>query len=32
LRDRTIRLVRTGLALMRGDYLDLLRHSRTQRE
>jgi len=26
LRDRTIRLVRTGLRLMRGGYLDLLRH------
>jgi hypothetical protein len=26
LRDRTIRLVRTGLDLMRGGYLDLLRH------
>jgi hypothetical protein len=25
-RDRTIRLVRTGLRLMRGGYLDLLRH------
>jgi hypothetical protein len=28
LRDRTIRLVRTGLDLMQGGYLDLLRHSR----
>jgi hypothetical protein len=26
LRDRTIRLVRKGLRLMRGGYLDLLRH------
>jgi hypothetical protein len=26
IRDRTIRLVRTGLRLMRGGYLDLLRH------
>ena len=26
LRDRTIRLVRTGVRLMRGGYLDLLRH------
>jgi hypothetical protein len=25
-RDRTIRLVRTGVRLMRGGYLDLLRH------
>lgn len=31
LRDRTIRLVRTGLNLMHGGYLDLLRHPR-QRE
>lgn len=28
LRDRTIRLVRTGVALMRGGYLDLLRSPR----
>jgi hypothetical protein len=28
LRDRTIRLVRTGVDLMQGGYLDLLRHQR----
>jgi hypothetical protein len=27
-RDRTIRLVRTGVDLMQGGYLDLLRHQR----
>jgi hypothetical protein len=32
LRDRTIRLVRAGLALMRGGYRDLLQHARVQRE
>lgn len=32
LRDRTIRLARAGLKLMRGGYLDLLRHPRPQRE
>jgi hypothetical protein len=32
LRDRTIRLVRSGLALMRGGYLELLRYPRPQRE
>jgi hypothetical protein len=32
LRDRTIRLARTGLELMRGGYLDLLRHPRAQPE
>jgi hypothetical protein len=32
LRDRTIRLVRAGLALMRGGYRDLLRYPRSQRE
>jgi hypothetical protein len=31
LRDRTIRLVRTGLGLMRGGYLDLLRSPRRRR-
>jgi hypothetical protein len=31
LRDRTIRLVRTGLELMRGGYLKLLRHPRRRR-
>jgi hypothetical protein len=31
LRDRTIRLVRTGLHLMRGGYLKLLRHRGPQR-
>lgn len=31
LRDRTIRLVRTGLDLMRGGYLDLLRSPRRRR-
>ncbi len=31
LRDRTIRLVRTGLQLMRGGYLKLLRHHRRRR-
>jgi hypothetical protein len=31
LRDRTIRLVRTGLDLMRGGYIDLLRSPRRQR-
>ena len=31
LRDRTIRLVRTGLQLMRGGYLKLLRHHGRQR-
>jgi hypothetical protein len=31
LRDRTIRLVRTGLKLMRGGYLKLLRYSRRRR-
>jgi hypothetical protein len=32
LRDRTIRLARAGLMLMRGGYLDLLRRPRPQRE
>ena len=32
LRDRTIRLVRAGLELMRGGYRDLLRHPPAQRE
>lgn len=32
LRDRTIRLARAGLDLMRGGYLGLLRYPRTQRE
>lgn len=32
LRDRTIRLARAGLELMRGRYLDLLRHPRLSRE
>jgi hypothetical protein len=32
LRDRTIRLARVGLKLMRGGYLDLLRYPRPQRE
>jgi hypothetical protein len=32
LRDRTIRLVRTGLDLMRGGYLDLLRYPRRRRD
>ena len=32
LRDRTIRLTRVGLKLMRGGYLDLLRYPRKQRE
>jgi hypothetical protein len=32
LRDRTIRLARAGLTLMRGGYLDLLRRPRPQRE
>jgi hypothetical protein len=31
LRGRTIRLVRAGLRLMRGGYLDLLRHTRRRR-
>jgi len=31
LRGRTIRLVRTGLRLMRGGYLDLLRHTHRRR-
>lgn len=31
LRDRTIRLVRTGVTLMRGGYLKLLRHARRMR-
>ena len=31
LRGRTIRLVRAGLKLMRGGYLDLLRHTRRRR-
>ena len=31
LRDRTIRLVRTGLELMRGGYLNLLRYPRRRR-
>jgi hypothetical protein len=31
LRGRTIRLVRTGLKLMRGGYLDLLRSTRRRR-
>jgi hypothetical protein len=30
LRDRTIRLVRTGTKLMQGGYLDLLRDSRSR--
>jgi len=32
LRDRTIRLVRTGVRLMQGGYLDLLRHPAQKRE
>ena len=32
LRDRTIRLVRTGVRLMRGGYLDLLRRPAQKRE
>jgi hypothetical protein len=32
LRDRTIRLCRRGLELMRGGYLDLLRHRSKRRE
>lgn len=32
LRDRTIRLARAGLKLMRGGYLDLLRYPRAQPE
>ena len=32
LRDRTIRLVRAGLNLMHGGYLDLVRHPRRRRE
>src|SRR5260370_40685344 len=32
LRDRTIRLVRTGLALMRGGHLDPLRYPRRRRD
>jgi hypothetical protein len=32
LRDRTIRLVRTGLNLMHGGYLDLLRDPTRQRK
>jgi hypothetical protein len=32
LRDRTIRLARAGLKLMRGGYLDLVRYPRPQRE
>jgi hypothetical protein len=32
LRDRTIRLVRSGVRLMQGDYLDLLRHPAPKRE
>jgi hypothetical protein len=32
LRDRTIRLARAGVELMRGGYLDLLRYPRPQRE
>jgi len=32
LRDRTIRLVRAGLELMQGGYLDLLRYPRSQRD
>lgn len=32
LRDRTIRLVRTGVDLMRGGYLDLLRYPRRRRD
>jgi hypothetical protein len=32
LRDRTIRLARVALKLMRGGYLDLLRYPRPQRE
>jgi len=31
LRDQTIRLVRAGVALMRGGYRDLVRHGRAQR-
>jgi hypothetical protein len=31
LRNRTIRLVQSGLALMRGGYRDLLRHSRRKK-
>jgi hypothetical protein len=31
LRDRTIRLVRTGAHLMRGGYLELLTHRRGRR-
>lgn len=31
-RDRTIRLVRAGLELMQGGYLDLLRYPRQQRD
>jgi hypothetical protein len=31
LRGRTIRLVRSGLSLMRGGYLDLLRHAHRRR-
>ena len=31
LRDRTIRLVRAGVDLMRGGYLDLLRYPRRRR-
>jgi hypothetical protein len=30
LRNRTIRLVQTGVSLMRGDYLALLRRKRTR--
>jgi hypothetical protein len=32
LRDRTIRLVRTGLHLMRGGYLELLNPQRRRRQ
>jgi hypothetical protein len=32
LRDRTIRLVRSGVRLMQGDYLELLRHPAQKRE
>jgi hypothetical protein len=32
LRDRTIRLVRSGVKLMRGGYLDLLRYPGRYRE
>ena len=32
LRDRTIRLARAGLGLMRGGYLDLLRYPQSRRE